>query len=403
MDLAQYRELAAFAQFGSDLDAGTKAKLDRGARVVELFKQGQYSPIPVEEMAAVIWTMKNGYLDDVPVERVKEFQAKLQEYLSTRKAELMGSIRDKKALDKDIEIRRRIKSVKNTQQITRALQTVSASKMGKAQQAATAGREYSRVLNRVLVSLRERVEEDSHPLLARRAVKKELTILISTDKGLCGALNTNLFREAGHLNRETNDFIASGRKAVQYLARTKRHLVADFVLKDSPSLTETRQISRFALDKFLSGEVDKVNIVYTRFVNTLTQTPTIVTLLPISPSDLPGGAPANEKNNETASKAGSVEAGNAATDPNNRFGYIFAPGATEVLDAVLPEYVHFQVYQMILNARASEHSARMVAMKNATDNAKGLIKDLTLEYNKVRQAAITTELLEITTAQMAMA
>ena len=300
------------------------------------------------------------------------------------------------------EIRRRIKSVKNTQQITRALQTVSASKMGKAQQAATAGREYSRVLNRVLVSLRERVEEDSHPLLVKRPVKKELTILISTDKGLCGALNTNLFREAGQFNRDTNDFISSGRKAVQYLARTKRHLVADFVLKDSPGLIETRQISRFALDKFLSGEVDKVNILYTRFVNTLTQTPTLVTLLPISPADLPG-APGAERDNDTAAKAGSVDAVKAATDPGNRFGYLFAPGATEVLDAVLPEYVHFQVYQMVLNARASEHSARMVAMKNATDNAKGLIKDLTLEYNKVRQAAITTELLEITTAQMAMA
>ena len=306
------------------------------------------------------------------------------------------------------EIRRRIKSVKNTQQITRALQTVSASKMGKAQQAAMAGREYSKLINRVLVSLRERVEQDSHPLLAERPVKKELTILISTDKGLCGALNTNLFREAGHLDRETTDFVASGRKAVQYLARTKRHLIADFALKDSPSLAETRQISRFALDRFLSGEVDKVNIVYTRFVNTLTQQPTIVTLLPISPSDLPG-APADGKtapdgrNDELAAKAGSVDAVNAATDPNNKFGYIFSPGPREVLDAVLPEYVHFQVFQMILNARASEHSARMVAMKNATDNAKGIIKDLTLEYNKVRQAAITTELLEITTAQMAMA
>ena len=306
------------------------------------------------------------------------------------------------------DIRRRIKSVKNTQQITRALQTVSASKMGKAQQAATAGREYSKLLNRVLVSLRERVEQESHPLLAERPVKKELTILISTDKGLCGALNTNLFREAGGLNRDSSDFISSGRKAVQYLARTKRHLIADFPLKDSPTLTETRQISRFALDKFLSGEVDKVNILYTRFVNTLTQQPTFVTLLPISPSGLPG-APADGKtapdgsNDELAAKAGSVDAVKMATDPNNKFGYIFSPSPTEVLDAILPEYVHFQVFQMILNARASEHSARMVAMKNATDNAKGLIKDLTLEYNKVRQAAITTELLEITTAQMAMA
>lgn len=303
------------------------------------------------------------------------------------------------------EIRRRIKSIKNTQQITRAMQTVSASKMRKAQTSATAGRDYSTLLNRVLVSLRERVDQDSHPLLAERPVKKELTILISTDKGLCGALNTNLFREASTLNRETTDFVASGRKAVQYLARTKRHLIADYVVKDAATLAETRQISKFALEKFLSGEVDKVNVVYTKFVNTLTQTPTIVTLLPISPADLPGGAKvaADGSSDETAAKTGSPEAVKAATDPNNKFGYLFSPGPREVLDAILPEYVHFQVYQMVLDARASEHSARMVAMKNATDNAKQIIKDLTLEYNKVRQAAITTELLEITTAQMAMA
>ena len=292
------------------------------------------------------------------------------------------------------EIRRRIKSIKNTQQITRAMQTVSASKMRKAQTAATSGREYATILNRVLVSLRERVDADAHALLAQRPVKKELSILISTDKGLCGALNTNLFREASHLNRETTDFVASGRKAVQYLARTKRHLVADFVVKDAATLTETKAISRFAIEKFLSGEVDKVNVVYTRFVNTLTQVPTILTLLPLSAEALPGAG----------QKEGALDTPvNPAADPNNRFGYIFAPSETEVLDAILPEYVHFQVFQMVLDARASEHSARMVAMKNATDNAKSIIKDLTLEYNKVRQAAITTELLEITTAQMAMA
>lgn len=292
------------------------------------------------------------------------------------------------------DIRRRIKSVKNTQQITRALQTVSASKMARAQQAALRGREYATLLNRVLVSLRERVAQDSHPLLAERPVKKELTILISTDKGLCGALNTNLFREAGRLDRERTDFVASGRKAVQYLARTKRHLVADFIVKETVTMAETRQISQFALDRFLSGEVDKVNIVYTRFVNTLTQQPTLVTLLPISAADLPGsGKPGDGKDGKPAE---------ASADPQNGFGYLYEPDEGGVLDAILPQYVHFLVYQMILNARASEHSARMVAMKNATDNAKQLIKDLTLEYNKVRQAAITTELLEITTAQMAM-
>ena len=294
------------------------------------------------------------------------------------------------------EIRRRIKSVKNTQQITRALQTVSASKMGRAQQAARAGREYSSLLTRVLVSLRERVDQDSHPLLEERPLQTELIILISTDKGLCGALNTNLFREISNTDQARKaGYVATGRKGVQYLARTKRNLLADYPTKDQPSLSETRQISKFALDKFLSGEVQKVSVAYSRFLNTLNQKPVVQTLLPISPADLPG--PGSEE--DTARR--DVVKGSAA-DPENKFGYLFVPGPREVLDAVLPEYVHFQVYQMVLNSRASEHSARMIAMKNATDNAKSLIKDLTLEYNKVRQAGITTELLEITTAQMAM-
>jgi F-type H+-transporting ATPase subunit gamma len=283
------------------------------------------------------------------------------------------------------EIRRRIKSVKNTQQITKAMQMVAASKMRRAQQAAVAGREYAKLLNRVLVSLRERVDSSSHALLAERPGKRELVILISTDKGLCGALNSNLFRETSRLNPADTVFEVTGRKGVQYVARTKRELLADFHLADTPTLAQTRQMSRFALERFLAGEVDKVSVAYTRFINTLTQKPEIQTLLPIAPADL----------DEAAAKQ-------PGADLKNRFGYIFEPGPAEVLDAVLPEYVHFQVYQMVLDSRASEHSARMVAMKNATDNAKQIIKDLTLEYNKVRQAAITTELLEITTAQMAM-
>ena len=294
------------------------------------------------------------------------------------------------------EIRRRIKSVKNTQQITRALQTVSASKMGRAQQAARAGRDYSSLLTRVLVSLRERVDQDSHPLLEERPLQTELIILISTDKGLCGALNTNLFREVSHSDQARKaGYVATGRKGVQYLARTKRNLLADYPTKDQPTLSETRQISRFALDKFLSGEVQKVSVAYSRFLNTLNQKPVVQTLLPISPAELPGPDAAEDTARRDVPKG-------SAADPENKFGYLFVPGPREVLDAVLPEYVHFQVYQMVLNSRASEHSARMIAMKNATDNAKALIKDLTLEYNKVRQAGITTELLEITTAQMAM-
>ncbi len=282
------------------------------------------------------------------------------------------------------EIRRRIKSVKNTAQITKAMQLVAASKMRRAQQAAVAGREYSNLLNRVLVSLRERADASEHPLLEERPVRRELVLVIATDKGLCGGLNTNLQRESVLHDREgAAQYVASGRKGVQFLARAKRELVADFELKDSPTFLETKRISKFCLERFVSGEVDKVSVLYTRFVNTLNQQATLRTLLPISPFDLP------------------KDEDESATDKKiSGFGYIFEPDAAQVLDAILPQYVHYQVYQMVLDARASEHSARMVAMKSATDNAKALVKDLTLEYNKVRQAAITTELLEIATAQM---
>lgn len=294
------------------------------------------------------------------------------------------------------EIRRRIRSVKNTAQITKAMQLVAASKMRRAQQAALAGREYSELLNRVLVSLRERADASAHPLLEERSpVRRELVLIIATDKGLCGALNTNLQREVNQFDRETSRYVASGRKAVQFLARTRRELMADFELKDSPEFLETKRISKFCLDQFVSGEVDKVSVLYTRFINTLNQRATVRTLLPISPFDLP----AEQKPDAATFRGGQADKADGAV---NGFGYIFEPSPEEVLNAILPQYVHYQVYQMVLDARASEHSARMVAMKNATDNAKNLVKDLTLEYNKVRQAAITTELLEITTAQMAL-
>jgi len=281
------------------------------------------------------------------------------------------------------DIRRRIKSIKNTAQITKAMQMVAASKMRKAQAAAVAGRPYADVMNRVLVALSKRTNPELSPLLEVREVKKELVLVISTDKGLCGALNTNLLRETNQFNKLPAAYVATGRKAVQYLARTKKDLLADFQLKDAPSLVDTKPISKFLIDKFLAKEVDRVSVVYTRFINTLTLKPTIQTVLPIAAADLPKPA---------------------APDPDgdDTLEFLYEPSAAEVLAGILPHYVHFQVYQMVLDARASEHSARMVAMKNATDNAKQLIKDLTLEYNKIRQASITTELLEISTAQMAL-
>ena len=280
------------------------------------------------------------------------------------------------------DIRRRIKSVKITAQITKAMQMVAASKMRKAQQAALAGHPYSEVLNRVLVSLRDLVSEADHPLLESRPVEKKLVLLVTSDKGLCGALNTNVLREAASLDSKSTVFVSSGKKGSSFLARTGRDMIADFLLPDSPTFLQTKAVSKFCLEKFLSGEVDEVSVLYPKFVNTLTQKPVLLPLLPIS-KDKASGIDHDDKS------AGSQ--------------FLFEPDADEVLNAILPYYFHFTVFQMILEARASEQSARMVAMKSATDNAKNIVKDLTLEYNKARQASITTELLEITTAQMALA
>jgi len=278
------------------------------------------------------------------------------------------------------DIRRRIKSVKNTAQITKAMQMVAASKMRKAQLAAMAGHPYASALNRVLGSVRGHVSDGAHPLLEVRPVSKTLVLLVTSDKGLCGALNTNILREAAGIDSSSTVFVASGKKGASFLARTGRTILADFQLPDNPTFLQTKAISKFCLEKFVSGEVDAVSVLYPKFVNTLTQKPLLVPMLPIS-GDL-------------------VAAGEDHTADGAQF--LFEPGSDEVLDAILPYYFHFSVYQMILDARASEQSARMVAMKSATDNAKGLVKDLTLEYNKARQASITTELLEITTAQMAL-
>jgi F-type H+-transporting ATPase subunit gamma len=284
------------------------------------------------------------------------------------------------------DIRRRIKSIRNIGQLTKAMQMVAASKMRKAQQHALAGRPYAALMNKVLVSLQRRTDPRLHPLLEVRDVKKELVLIISTDKGLAGSLNTNLFREASNFEQSKTAFVVTGKKARQFIARTKRELLADFELKDAPSFVETKPLSQFCAEKFLNREVDKVSIVYTHFINTINQKPAVQTLLPISSFDLPK----------------SERAEDAARDVDPMLGYVFEPSAEIVLDVMLPYYIQYQVFQMILDARASEHSARMVAMKNATDNAKEFIKDLTLEYNKMRQASITTELLEIATAQMAL-
>jgi F-type H+-transporting ATPase subunit gamma len=286
------------------------------------------------------------------------------------------------------DIRRRIKSVKNTAQITKAMQMVASAKMRKAQQAALSGRPYATLMNEVLAAATAGAGEFTHPLMQVREVKKRAVILISTDKGLCGALNTNLLREAAKFDKNTTVFITAGRKGAQFVARLKRELGAEFTYKDTPQFAEARAIAKFAQDLFIEGKVDQVDILYSNFISTLVQKPEVRQLLPIV-------------------KIEKLEAGVDGHHVGEELGaaereYLFEPGAADLLGSLLPHYVNFQVFQVLQEAKASEQSARMVAMKNATDNAKQIIKDLTLEYNKLRQANITKELLEITSAAMAM-
>ena len=282
------------------------------------------------------------------------------------------------------DLRRRIRSISSTAQITKAMQMVAASKMRRAQMAALAGRPFVRMLYRIQREATTRMREFNHPLLeVRKEVRKRAVILIGADKGLCGALNSNLFRLAAAFDSQSTLFITAGRRAAQFVARTGRQLVADFPYADRPTFAEARAIAAFARDLFLKREVDQVQIIATQFVNTLTQNAVCIEYLPvgeIKALKVPG------VRTEEELAADTTEA-------------VFEPSPEFVLTYLLSHYLDIYIYQVLLNAKASEQSARMVSMKNATDSAENLIRDLTLEYNKLRQGNITKELLEIAGGQ----
>ena len=280
------------------------------------------------------------------------------------------------------DIRRRIKSVKNTRQITKAMELVAASKMKKAQQAALAGRAYASLMAEMLAALAGRVEESYHPLLARREVKTRGIILVTSDKGLCGPLNANLFKLVVEIKGPAK-YAVIGRKGSQFLARTRRDLLADFTVSDRVPFADVKLVAEFMVKQYSEGIVDTVELIYPHFRNTLVQTPTNLPLLPLQSlaavvADL------------RADAGGAVKADDREI--------LFEPDAQTILDSLLPLYVNREVYQHVLDAKASEHSSRMVAMKTAKDNATKLVGDLTLEYNKARQAGITQEILEIAAA-----
>ena len=291
----------------------------------------------------------------------------------------MASLRD---------IRRRIRSVKSTAQITRAMQMVAAAKMRKAQQAALAGRPYASAMNRILAELLPTVTDFTHPLMEERPGGRRCVVLVSTDKGLCGALNSTLFREAVKFDPRDTVFVAAGRKAAQFLAGARRTLLAEFSYKDTPQFAEARAISRFVQEGFLKGEFNRVDVLFMNFISTLVQRPEVFPLLPL-----------REIRAVSSDQRGEQMGGELLRGATE---FLFEPAPERVLGALLPHYINYRVYQVLLEAKASEHSARMVAMKNATENANQLVKDLTLQYNKLRQAGITKELLEIATAQMAL-
>jgi len=277
------------------------------------------------------------------------------------------------------DIRRRIKSIGSTSQITRAMQMVAASKMRKAQQATLATRPFGQLLYRIQRYATTHAPEFTHPLLAVREVRQRAVILISTDKGLCGSLNSNLFRLAAQFDPVSTLYITVGKRAAQFIARTRRRLAAEFVFLDSVRFAEARPIAALARDLFLKGEVDQVQIAATQFINTLTQRPIVVEFLPVGEIrsiKIPGA----ESEADLAADASDV---------------LFEPSPEAILTYLFGHYLNIFVYRALLEAKASEQSARMVAMTTATDNATALIHDLTLEYNKLRQSNITKELLEI--------
>ncbi|MEK7617259.1 MAG: ATP synthase F1 subunit gamma [Patescibacteria group bacterium] len=298
------------------------------------------------------------------------------------------------------ELRRRIKSVKNTSQITRAMQMVAAVKMRKAQEQALNGRPYSENLSEALERLLPRVDIIAHPLLGGKEIAsssktprndKVGVVLLTTDKGLVGALNTNIMRAviASH-SSSGNVFYTVGKKGRSFVVRTGKDLAADFENSDLITFRQAVQLSKLVTESFLAGEVREVYLVYPHFVSTLKQEPRKGKLLPISISDIEYRISEEQKEKRlTINDKRSNE-------------FLYEPNVDALLDSILIHSVQTRIYQALLETKASEHSSRMVAMKNATDNAKELVEDLTLNYNQVRQDSITREILEISSASAAM-
>jgi F-type H+-transporting ATPase subunit gamma len=283
------------------------------------------------------------------------------------------------------DIRRRIRGVRNTAQITKAMELVAASRMRRAQQRVLAARPYAETMRSFISELAAVAvgasADELHPLLEQRPVDTVGIILLTTDRGLCGALNTNVIRRASELileQTETVELLTIGRKGQDFMARRGHTIFASVTnVGDRPTYEQVIPIARNVMDSFMARRMDVCYLVYPEFVSTLTQRPKVQRILPIAPE--------------------------AGAEPAKRVDYIFEPDPKSILEELLPRYVEVLIYEAILEMGASEQSARMVAMRNANQNAQDLIKDLTLVYNKTRQAAITREVTEIASAAEFMA
>lgn len=277
-------------------------------------------------------------------------------------------------------IKGRIRSSKNIAQITKAMELVAASKMRKAQMAAQAGRLYASRIFEMVMRLAAKVDYVHHPLLTKpkEPTGKRLVILISTNKGMCGGLNANLFRFASHEYRGDilSEYVTVGRKGADFVVRIGKTILADFS-ETSPFIKTVPAITQMVTEKFVGGQYDAVDVLYNDFISAITQTPKKKTILPITLEHVDA-----EKQEETLQ-------------------YTIEPDAKTVFDSLLPHYLENQIRDAILEAEASEHSARMIAMRNATDNALSLIDELTLLYNKARQEKITYEITDMITARLA--
>jgi len=280
------------------------------------------------------------------------------------------------------DMRRRIHSVQNTGKVTNAMSLIAASKMRRAQQAVTQGRPFAEKIQEIITHLAAQPGDDEgtvHPLLQVRPVQRVGILVISPDRGLCGGMHANLNRVVGQFMLEQTvpiTAIVAGRKSRDFMVRSGQEVKAVFTeLPDRPVLADTIAISHLVIDSYSEGEVDEVHLAFTRFASTLSQVPVIEKLLPVAPASLTG---------------------------SERVGYIYEPDSLAVLESLLPRYVEMEVFHALLESNASEQSSRMVAMRNATENANELMNDMTLVMNRIRQDGITNELLDLIGGQMAL-